>query len=69
MQYSVENVLQVQEDLLGLLGFELELQKPMVEKIWGFMARSVHRTILDMRSLRRSKQLEDVWCSSSIRPG
>jgi hypothetical protein len=33
MQYDIEDVLQAREDLLGLLGFELELQNPMIEKI------------------------------------
>jgi hypothetical protein len=33
MQYDVEDVLQVWEYLLGLLGFELKLQKPMVENM------------------------------------
>jgi hypothetical protein len=53
---------------LGLLGFELELY-PMVEKIWGFMAKIVHRAISDMRSLGLNKQLEYMWCSFSIRLG
>jgi hypothetical protein len=43
------------EDLLGLLGFELELQNLVVEKIQGFMARIVHRAIIDMCSLRLNK--------------
>jgi hypothetical protein len=42
MQYDVENVLQAQEDLLGLPGFELELHNPMVENIWRFMVRIVY---------------------------
>ncbi len=54
---------------MGLLGFELELQNPVVEKIWGFMAKIVHRAILDMRSLGLNKQLESMWCSSSTGPG
>jgi hypothetical protein len=54
---------------LGLLGFELELQNPMVEKIWGLMAKIAHRAILDMHSLGVNKQLEYMWCSSSTRRG
>ncbi len=46
MQYNVEDVLQAQVDLLGLLGFELELQNPVDEKIQGFMARIAHRAII-----------------------
>ncbi len=53
---------------MGLLGFELELY-PVVEKIWGFMAKIVHRAISNMRSLGLNKQLEYMWCSSSTRPG
>ncbi len=30
----------------------------MVEKIWGFMARNVHKAILDMHDLGLNKQLE-----------
>jgi len=41
----------------------------MVEKIWGFMARNVHRAILDMHDLGLNKQLENMWCSSSTGPG
>jgi hypothetical protein len=59
--------LQARKDLLGLLGFELELQNLVVEKIWGFMARIAHRTILNMCNFGLSKQLEDMWCGSSIR--
>jgi hypothetical protein len=55
MQYNIEDVLQAQEDLLGLLGFELELHNPMVEKIQGFMARIAHRTITYMCNLGLSK--------------
>jgi hypothetical protein len=53
--------------LLDLLGFELELQNPMIEKIQRFMAKIVHKTILNMRNFRLNKQLEDMWCSSSTR--
>jgi len=38
----------------------------MVEKIWGFMAKIVHRAISGMRSLGLNNQLEYMWCSSSI---
>jgi len=55
MQYGVEDVLQVQKDLLGLLGFELELQNLVVEKIWGFTARIAHKTISNIRNLGLSK--------------
>jgi hypothetical protein len=66
MQYGAEDVLQAQKDLLGLLGFELELQILVVEKIWGFMAKIVHRVISDMCNLGLSNQLEDMWCGYSI---
>jgi len=55
MQYGVEDVLQVRKDLLGLLGFELELQNPVVEKIWEFTARIAHKAILNIRNLGLSK--------------
>ncbi len=54
--------------MFGLLGFELELY-PMVEKIWGFMAKIVHRAISYMRSLGLNKQLEYMWCSPSTNLG
>jgi hypothetical protein len=41
----------------------------MVEKIWGFMAKIVHRAISYMRSLGLNKQLEYMWCSSSTKLG
>ncbi len=52
---NVEDVLQTWEDLLGLLGFELELENLVVEKIHGFMGRIVHRTITYMCSLGLNK--------------
>jgi hypothetical protein len=55
MQYNIEDVLQAQKDLLGLLGFELELQNPVVERIRGFMAIIAHKVIRYMCSLGLSK--------------
>jgi hypothetical protein len=45
---------------LGLLGFELELQNLVIEKIQKFMARIAHKIILDMRSLGLNKQSKDM---------
>lgn len=53
-----------QQDLLGLLGFDLGLQNPAIEKIWAFMSKVAHRAISDIHNLGMTKELEDMWCSS-----
>jgi hypothetical protein len=41
----IEKVKQCHQDLLGLLGFDLQHQEPVVEKILGFMSKIVHKAI------------------------
>jgi hypothetical protein len=39
----IEEIKQCHQDLLGLLGFDLQQQEPIIEKILGFMSKIYHR--------------------------
>lgn len=66
MQDNVEEVDKGQQDLLGLLGYDLGVQNPVIEKIWAFMSKIAHRAISVMHNLGMTKELEDMWCSSIV---
>jgi len=51
---------------LGLLGFDLQLENPVVEKVQRFMSKIAHRTILDLFFLGMAKELEDMWCHTDV---
>jgi hypothetical protein len=60
------NIAQCQQDLLGLVGFDLQLQNLVVEKIQWFMFKIVHRAISDLFNLGITKELEDMSCNFDV---
>jgi hypothetical protein len=54
--------------LLGLLGFDLQLQNLIVEKIQWFMSKIAHdhRVISNLYNLGITKELEDMWCNFDV---
>ncbi len=53
-------------DLLRLLGFDIEQQNHVVQKIKEFMCKNAHKTILDLVSCGMMQELMDKWCNLSI---
>jgi hypothetical protein len=49
--------------LLGLLGFYLQQQGPIIEKILGFMSKIVHKAISDMQEVGMTSELKAMWCA------
>jgi hypothetical protein len=56
----------MQQDLLGLLGFDLQLQNPVAKKIEWFMFKIVHKVISNLFNLGKAKELEDMWCNIDV---
>jgi hypothetical protein len=61
-----EDIIQCWQDLLGLLGFDLQLQNPIVEKTQQFMSKSTHIIISNLLCVKMAKELEDMLCNSNI---
>jgi hypothetical protein len=49
--------------LLGLLGFDLQHQEPIVEKIIGFMSKIAHKAISNMQEVGMTSELKAMWCA------
>jgi hypothetical protein len=54
--------------LLGLLGFDLQLQNLIVENIQWFMSKIAHdhKIISNLYNLGITKELEDMWCNFDV---
>ncbi len=63
LEDSLENVAQCQMDLLRFLGFDIEQQNPLVEKIKEFMCKTAQKTILNLVSHGMMQELIDMWCN------
>jgi len=48
---------------LGLVGFDLQQQEPIIEKFLGFMSKIVHRAISDMQEVGMTLELKAMWCT------
>jgi hypothetical protein len=68
MCQSNENVAHCWQDLLGLLGFDLQLQNLIIEKIHWFMSKIAHdhRVISNLYNFAITKELEDIWYNFDV---
>jgi hypothetical protein len=53
-------------DTIALLGYDLEKQVRVVDKIRAFVGRIAHRTVVDIIRMQRSSELEDMWFTVDV---
>ena len=62
----VDNFSNLHSNTVALLGYDLEKQVAVVDKIRSFVGRVAHRATSDMVRMQRSSELEDMWFTDNV---